>query len=65
VSEVVWLSILCGKVDTYLVIWRALKPICQVDSEKVEGVMDGGRNAAWVCCVDLIFISGGSLVGVA
>jgi hypothetical protein len=44
---------LCDKVDIYLVVWRALKPICQVDFEKVEGVIDGGRNAAWVCCIAL------------
>jgi hypothetical protein len=33
-----------------------------VDSKKVEGVMDGGRNAAWVCCVVVSFIPTSSLV---
>jgi hypothetical protein len=37
----------------------------QVDSEKVKGIMGGGWNIAWVCCVILNFISGGGLVGIA
>ena len=36
-----------------------------VDSKKVEGVRDGGWNAAWVCCIVVTFISGRRLVGVA
>jgi hypothetical protein len=42
---------LCDGVNTYLIVRRALKPICQVDSEKVERAMDRGPE----CSLDLLY----------